>query len=263
MEELMTAVFIAHTKVLTAVRLSTKQKKLSIVVPKLDHFIHRVFRESARCFWKSPFLFMDNGNVMERQKNILQVEAMAMEAITTAVRGLLPVKQILQDYLEDDQEEIDDEEEVVQAPAAAPIEEISEPAPAAASSEIESADVPVEKSATDVSNTPVAAAAAPAIVNIDTEPSVSFSDYDDVYDEKKGAPQLRYAPKGGNGNDEDEDDDDFAEMNSDGVLEVNESSATPVSADDVEDLEAAAPPPAKVRVSAPDKIGDDEVEVLE
>ena len=109
MEELMTAVFVAHTKVLTAVRLSTKQKKLSITVPKLDHFIHRVFRESARCFWKTPFLFMSDGGVVERQKNLLQIEALASEAITTAVRGLLPVKQILNDYLGEDEEEIVEE----------------------------------------------------------------------------------------------------------------------------------------------------------
>jgi hypothetical protein len=105
MEELITAVFVAHTKVLTAIRLSSKQKKLSITVPKLDHFLHRVFREISRCFWKTPFLFMETGNVMERQKNILQIEALATEAITTAVRGLLPVKEILQDYLDEDKEE--------------------------------------------------------------------------------------------------------------------------------------------------------------
>ena len=99
MEELMTAVFIAHTKVLTAVRLSTKQKKLSITVPKLDHFVHRIFRESARSFWKAPFLFVSEGNVVDRQKNLLQIEGLATEAITTAVRSLLPVKQILHDYL--------------------------------------------------------------------------------------------------------------------------------------------------------------------
>ena len=109
MEELMTAVFIAHTKILTAVRMSTKQKKLSIHIPKLDQFIHRVFKEAARSYWKSPFLFMDNGNVVDRQKNILQIEAMATEAITTAVRSLLPVKQILRDYLEGDQEEVDED----------------------------------------------------------------------------------------------------------------------------------------------------------
>ena len=51
MEELMTAVFIAYTKMLTAIRVNSRQKKLQITLPKLDHFLHRVFIECARSFW--------------------------------------------------------------------------------------------------------------------------------------------------------------------------------------------------------------------
>ncbi len=255
MEELVTAVFIAHTKVLTAVRLSTKQKKLSIVVPKLDHFIHRIFRESARTFWKSPFLFMDTGSVMDRQKNILQVEALASEAIVTAVRGLLPVKQILRDYMEDDQEDIEDEvvPAEMEAPvAAAPASPSPPPAevapPTATVSEVVAAAAPAPVDASGEEETP-------AVVKIDTEPAVQFSDYDDVYDEKKGAPEMRYTPKG---DDDDDDDDSFADMASDGLLEVDENSTKPVGDDDVVDLEAPIVP-----APAPDKINEDEIEVLE
>lgn len=255
MEELMTAVFVAHTKVLTAVRLSAKQKKLSITVPKLDHFIHRVFREAARCFWKTPFLFVDNGAVIDRQKNVLQIEALATEAITTAVRSLLPVKQILQDYLEDDNEEIEDdgggaavpaveaeaEAETVAAPAPAPVAAVAEtaaPAPPTAAAPVQ-----------DVS-------AAPAVVKIDTEPTVHFSDYDAVF-QPGSAPTMEFKERG-----DDEDDEDYGP--SDGALVVNESSATPVGVDDAEDLDA---PPAKVVPPAPapkkEEIDDGEVEILD
>jgi hypothetical protein len=104
-EELMTAVFIAHTKVLTSVRVNTKQKKLQITLPKLDHFLHRVFTECARMFWKAPFLFAENMSYIDRQKNILQAESMCTEGLSGAIRSLLPVKNILRDYLEDDDEE--------------------------------------------------------------------------------------------------------------------------------------------------------------
>ncbi len=103
-EELMTAVFIAHTKMLTAIRISSKQKKLQITLPKLDHFLHRVFVECARIFWKAPFLFLDNISPIETQKNILQAESMCTEALSSAVRSLLPIKSILRDYLEDDED---------------------------------------------------------------------------------------------------------------------------------------------------------------
>jgi hypothetical protein len=277
MEELVTAVFVAHTKVLTAVRLSTKQKKLSITVPKLDHFVHRVFRESARAYWKSPFLFMDNGAVVERQKNVLQIEALASEAITSAVRSLLPVKQILQDYLGDDTEEVEDddaEEAVPEVVQAAPVEaeaeeEVEEVVPAPSPSPTPTPAAPatptVPEPAAVVTATPAAAApvptlvvqdvsAAPAIVKIDTETSVHFHDYDAVFDETAGAPEMRYAPK--EGDDEDEEFDD-------GLLHIDEESAAALSDDDAEDLEAP-PLPKKAPVPAfSEAIDDAELVVLD
>ena len=122
-EELMTAVFIAHTKMLTAIRVSTKQKKMKITLPKLDHFLHRVFIECARSFWKAPFLFLESVSLIEKQKNVLQMESMCIEALSSAVRSLLPVKSILNEYLEEEEDE----------PTAEPVEEevkVKEPKPA-------------------------------------------------------------------------------------------------------------------------------------
>jgi len=118
-EELMTAVFVAHTKMLTAIRVNSRQKKLQITLPKLDHFLHRVFVECARAFWKAPFLFSEDLSPIERQKNILQAEVMCTEALSGAVRSLLPVKSILRDYLEDDIEEETDVAEAPEAPVVA------------------------------------------------------------------------------------------------------------------------------------------------
>jgi hypothetical protein len=60
LEELLTAVFIAHTKVLSAIRLTNKQKKLQITIPKLEHFLHRTLIECARLFWTNTFLFSNS-----------------------------------------------------------------------------------------------------------------------------------------------------------------------------------------------------------
>jgi hypothetical protein len=51
LEELVTAVFIAHTKVLTAIRIGNKNKRVQITIPKLDHFIHRSLSECSRLLW--------------------------------------------------------------------------------------------------------------------------------------------------------------------------------------------------------------------
>jgi len=232
MEELMTAVFIAHTKVLTAVRLTTKQKKLSITVPKLDHFIHRVFRESARSFWKSPFLFMTDSGVVERQKNLLQIEGLAIEAITTAVRGLLPVKQILADYLGEDEEIVEapvEEAPVVEPVVEAPVVE----APVVVDPDVK--EITTGSKAEEPKVEPkVEVPEVQPVINIDTEPSVRFSNTLSVFDETT-EPELMETPE------------------EDG-LKVDEASTKPLDLDDMEDLEKPVSAPA---------FTEDEIVVLE
>jgi hypothetical protein len=114
LEELLTAVFIAHTKVLSAIRLTTKQKKLQITIPKIDHFLHRVLSDSARSLWTNAYLFAET-NSIEKQKNLRQVSSLLQESVLQGIRGLLPVKSILREYLydndKDDALSIDDDDE--------------------------------------------------------------------------------------------------------------------------------------------------------
>jgi hypothetical protein len=107
LEELLTAVFIAHTKVLSAIRLSTKNKKLQISIPKMDHFIHRTLGDCGRLIWSNVYLFTPTGTPIERQKNLNSVEALLSEGVLQSIRTMLPVKSILREYLHDDG---DDEE---------------------------------------------------------------------------------------------------------------------------------------------------------
>ena len=116
LEELLTAVFIAHTKVLSAIRLTTKQKKLQITIPKMDHFLHRVLSDSARSLWTNAFLFAET-NSIEKQKNLRQVAALLHEAVLQGIRGLLPVKSILREYLHDDDDAEDKEDTPKETPS--------------------------------------------------------------------------------------------------------------------------------------------------
>lgn len=251
-EELITAVFVAHTKVLTAVRLSSKQKKLSITVPKLDRFVHYIFKEAARSYWKSPFLFIDTGNTVERQKNVLQIEALAAEAITSAVRSLLPVKQILQEYLGDEAEEIDDAEDETKAVADV---EVPVPAPIEAPAPVPiPVATPIEVSVEIPSITITEAPPPPSILKIDTEAAVRFHDYDTVFDETAGAPEMRYSPKDAEGEVEEVEEDD--------VLDIDEKSVADLSDDDIEDLEPP-PPASEPAIKFSEEIEADEVIALD
>ena len=110
LEELMTAVFIAHTKVLSAIRLTTKQKKLQITIPKLEHFLHRTLTECARLLWSNTYLFSSSSPTIERQKNLRLIENMLHEGVLQGIRGMLPVKSILREYLKEEDEDEPEEE---------------------------------------------------------------------------------------------------------------------------------------------------------
>jgi outer membrane biosynthesis protein TonB len=110
LEDLLTAVFIAHTKVLTAIRLSTNQKKVEIHIPKIDHFLFKVLCETSKLLWSSTYLFRDNISGMEKQQNYRQIEQLLHEGMLQAVRSLVPVKSILKDFVHQGQEDEEEEE---------------------------------------------------------------------------------------------------------------------------------------------------------
>jgi hypothetical protein len=106
LEELLSAVFIAHTKVLTAIRPNSgKNMKVQIVVPKLDHYVHRALSDCSRILYKWTYLFQHDLSPIEKQKNYRAIEIQISEGILQAIRGLLPVKNILKDCLAKDAEE--------------------------------------------------------------------------------------------------------------------------------------------------------------
>ena len=198
LEDLLTAVFIAHTKVLSAIRITTKQKKLQITIPKLDHFLHRTLRETGRLLWGNAFLFAEQGPSIERQKNMRQIETLIQEGIQQSIRSLLPVKSILREYLNDEGEDEETEKkededladtteeplvvsaapaaETVSAPVPAPV-----PVPVAEAAPVVTAQrggVVVTKEEAPV--TEPASTVAPTFF-VDTEHSVGFTNMDQIF----------------------------------------------------------------------------------
>ena len=129
-EDLITAVFIAHTKILSAIRLHAKpRRKIQITVPKPDHFMHRTLSECSRLLWSNIYLFNDSVSSLDRQKHMNDVNRFLEEGILQAIRNLLPVKSILRDSLQDDEDDsvqIQSGDKESEAPASEP--PASEPA---------------------------------------------------------------------------------------------------------------------------------------
>jgi hypothetical protein len=262
LEEILTAVFIAHTKVLSAIRLTSRQKKLQITIPKIDHFLHRTMSECARLLWSNAYLFSESGPATERQKNLRQVEQLLHEGVLQSIRGMLPVKSILKEYLADDTEEAANEaaadappqeeetapvihEESIQAlpiiETPEKIEVAAPPAPTLAETVDISGSVPFSPPSPPP---PVAPPTTPTII-VDTEPpTVGFTEMDavlDVENPEKTTIQLS--------NQIDDDHDDEGEITH---IEVD-TNAEPEAVDDFETLELAQETIA---------VGEDEFETL-
>tara|TARA_B110000114_G_C15044013_1_gene378408 strand:- start:394 stop:1374 length:981 start_codon:yes stop_codon:yes gene_type:complete len=109
-EDLLTSVFISNMRLLCSIK--NKNKQIKIKVPKLEVFIHKCYIEVAKEFWSYTYLFNENINKLEVQKNKKHIEIIIKNSIEEVIRKLLPLKTILKDYLETnlDTETIDNPE---------------------------------------------------------------------------------------------------------------------------------------------------------
>ena len=98
LDDLITAVFVSHTKILTSIQVGKRKKKINLQVPKMDVFIHKCYIECAREFWKNPYLFKDNIDQCDYQRNMRDCEGIISNCVCETIRKLLPVKYILKEY---------------------------------------------------------------------------------------------------------------------------------------------------------------------
>lgn len=221
LDDLLTAVFIAHTKVLTAIRLSANKKKIEINVPKVEHFLFKVLCETSKLLWSSSYLFRDGISAIEKQQNYRSIEQLINEGVLQAIRGLVPVKSILKDFVnsdfggdhvEEEESESEDEKEIektetkheipepVLLPEHPPIElqpvelkPIQEPV---VESVIEKKEEPVLMREEELPKVELPKEEPPQMIIIDDKPGVTFSEFDAVFDsDHPENSDLVYYPK--------------------------------------------------------------------
>ena len=112
MEDLITCVHIIQLKVLTCIRVGNKQQKIAISIPKLDHFIHRVYIHVARKMYSNVYLFERNIPDLQVQKHKREMEIMVQECILTTIRESIPTESIIRAYLDENEEE--EQEEIIE-----------------------------------------------------------------------------------------------------------------------------------------------------
>jgi len=146
LEELVACVHIIQLKILTAMRVGQKQKKIDIKIMKLDDFIHKTYINVARKVYKNVYLFEVNIPPLQIQKNYRELEIIVQECILNTIRESIPVEDILKAYMDESVEE-DVVEEVSEKVVQEPIyEPVASPNPQPVPSDPSSIPVPSEPS---------------------------------------------------------------------------------------------------------------------
>jgi hypothetical protein len=182
LEDLITCVHIIQLKVLTCIRVGNKQKKIDISIPKLDHFIHKVYIHVARKIYTNVYLFEKSVSPLQIQKNNRELEMIIQECILTSVRESIPTEEIIRAYMD---ESVEDEEEVTIEAVKEPV--LPEKSQDASESEESKTEDKKEESVSVV----------PSVKNIDEEKvttRLTFNDFDAVLNEDNKVESIN-APK--------------------------------------------------------------------
>ena len=105
LEDLITCVHIIQVKVLTSIRVGNKQKKIDISIPKLDHFLHKVYQHAARKVYTNVYLFEKNLDPLRMQKYHRELELIVQEVIMVTIRESVPTEAIIRAYMDESIEE--------------------------------------------------------------------------------------------------------------------------------------------------------------
>jgi hypothetical protein len=101
--DLLAAVFVACTKILSAVRLKADNKKISLKLPTEEVFIQTCYNNIAKDIYKDPYVFSEEQSEYFRDEKLTTRFTLCIE---NTVKELIPVQQILQTYMSQETRDI-------------------------------------------------------------------------------------------------------------------------------------------------------------
>ena len=101
--DLLAAVFVACTKILSAVRLKADNKKIALKLPTEEVFIQTCYNNVAKDIYKDPYIFHEEQSEYMRDENLTARISLCIE---NTVKELIPVQQILQTYMSQETRDI-------------------------------------------------------------------------------------------------------------------------------------------------------------
>jgi len=134
--DILTAVFICYTKIMSSIRLGKVKKSINLKIPSNDIFIHAVFTELADMMYHNPYFLQEKSAYDIKQEMNIRV----LKAVNGSIKLLVPLDEIFKTYIntgdehvleeesEDESEDPDVESEGEAEPMGEPVEEpIEEP----------------------------------------------------------------------------------------------------------------------------------------
>jgi len=98
LQDLIAAVFLSNTKILSA---TSTEKQIDVNVPTLPNFIHFIYKEVARSLYSHPDLIRDYDiDKWEQTRNYRETINIIQLSINDTVRKNLPFRNILSNYLD-------------------------------------------------------------------------------------------------------------------------------------------------------------------
>ena len=182
LEDLITCVHVIQLKVLTCVRVGTRQKKIDISIPKLNDFIHKVYINTASKVYRNAYLFDKHATAIIQQRNNREFEVIVEECILRTIRESIPTEAIVRAYLDVSVEQEEEEVFLKDEDDKSTADKAAEDKPAE--------DKPVEEPEAPPS-------VVPSITNIDDKPIItklSFNDIDQALNEDGRVEEIS-APK--------------------------------------------------------------------
>lgn len=114
--DLITCVHINQLKMLSCMRVGTKQKKVNINVPNLEEFIHKVYINAARKIYTNVYLFENGVTQLKLQRNARDLEVLIRECVVQTIRENIPVEELLKLYMSEtieDAVEVHEKDEII------------------------------------------------------------------------------------------------------------------------------------------------------
>jgi hypothetical protein len=108
---LLAAVFVCHVKILSAIRIDPKSKKISLKLPGNDIFVHTCYINAAKDLYDDPYVISDEMPVHQRSEIL---NKRFIKCIRDAIDSLVPTEEILKTYIimpDDTNLEMDEGEE--------------------------------------------------------------------------------------------------------------------------------------------------------